>query len=257
MLIQAISCCHFFTPDNTLAPTNWNANLGYISVLLLILGLVDIENIYEFSIGSLMLKRKIKEADSILDHLRELITPVSEVAMTVAARSNRIGMPPIEPGRLRHLKEKMEDELKKIYLPEEIDSRLISKRKQQLNEIFIEYHKFNLWDLAQPIFSRIRKDLNIKEDEIRKEMELYKQPITVDEKWKKLNNTLQKINSTKQDLKEINKKLKFSDFKPKIIERINNIPDDVFNAEEKNKIICAVNPDIEKIQQYKKEHAID
>lgn len=65
------------------------------------------------------------------------------------------GIPPIEPERLRYLKEKMEDELKKIYLPEEIDSRLISKSKKQLNEIFIEYHKFNLWDIPQPIFSSI------------------------------------------------------------------------------------------------------
>lgn len=61
-LILANSYCHFFITNNTIAPTNWNSNLGYISVLLLILGLIDIENIYEFSIGSFILKRKIKEA---------------------------------------------------------------------------------------------------------------------------------------------------------------------------------------------------
>lgn len=42
-----------------------------------------------------------------------------------------------------------------------------------------------------------------------------------------------------------------------MIGRINNIPDDVFNAEKKNIIICAVNPYIEETQQYNKEYAID
>ena len=231
--------------------TIWNNHLGYVGLAMLLVSLIDTDRISKLSLGylKLELQEKIKEADDILEHLKELITPIAEVSMTVAARSNRMGIPPINPERLKKLKQKIEKQLKKIYLVNKFNN------KEILSEIFVEYHKYNLWDLSQPIFKKINAKLEQKRHQIANKIKSYPKPVSQDEQYHNLNKTKTLVESQQDDLQELNKQLNFISFRKTVQNHISRIPESIFTEEEKQQILIAVNEDIVEMEKYQQQES--
>jgi len=243
-LLVANTWNHFWARDLVI----WDANLGYVGLAIMIISLVDVESIYEFSAGSFKLRRKIKEADDVLEHLRELITPVSEVALTVAVRGNRMGIRPIDRDRLEYLKNKIEDQLTKIYFPENADKKSNDHRRETFDKIFEELHKFHMRDLAQPIYTAIDNRLDEKAEKISGRHKSYPPPVTQDKKWRKIAPDLKKIAYSKSKVKEERNSFNFTGFRLKIIEFLRSL--EVFDDKEVEEILSAINSEIDEVEYY-------
>ena len=221
----------------------WSYHLGYSAIILLLIGMVDINSIYQLSIGSsITLKMKIKEADNVLTHLRKLITPVSELSMSLAARSGRSFHTPINRNRLSDLKKSIEIELRKIY----------PNDSSKIKEVFFEYHKFNKLDLRDIIFENIKKELREKfkkvDDNIQK-LENTQKPI--DPKNETFNKEIERhreIDEKISELKSIRGNLDYDD--RNIRKDIENILT-AFSGEEKRKILLNIESDIKNLEGYK------
>ncbi|MDR7151334.1 hypothetical protein J2W49_003310 [Hydrogenophaga palleronii] len=113
-----------------------------------------------------LLDKKIEETDRLLKQLRDITAPIAEMLISSAARSGRwgSGMPRTQKYELM---QRIESELKKCGVE---DSQLDRAKK--------DWHYYNIFDLATPVFEKISEKLKLVQQEREKALREFKQPIT-------------------------------------------------------------------------------
>lgn len=247
LFLLAISILLISTYQHFYKIQEFNTYLGLISVFILIVSIIDINTVTSFSIGLITLQRKINEADHLLERLREIITPISEVSMTVAVKSGRmISRDPIAKNRLDYLRNKIEYELKKIY------SSSNPENNNKINEVFTEYHKFILFDLALPVFNNIQSKLSETKEGILTKINAYQQPITQDDEYKELTSQLHYLGDLESQLKEKRASFNYGDLEKYIHDFINSIKNNILDSSSKKELLCSITNDLDKFKYYLK-----
>jgi hypothetical protein len=115
-----------------------------------------------------LLDKKIEETDKLLKQLRDITAPISEMLISSTARSGRwdSGMP---RSQKYELIQRIERELKKCGVED-----------SQLEQAKSDWHYYNTFDLASPVFEKITEKLNPIQQEREKALHDFKQPITSD-----------------------------------------------------------------------------
>ncbi|WP_335901489.1 hypothetical protein ACOI2Q_07040 [Shewanella algae] len=141
------------------------ATYGAAVLCLIFVFLGDFKKFKGFGIEAELLEDKIKEADEVLNQLRGLVKPISELLFTMVARGGRwdSAIPRKDSYRLM---EQLENELKEIGLSHDE----IAKAKY-------EWHQFNLIDLFRPILTGISELLHEKEKAQQEVIRGFKNPI--------------------------------------------------------------------------------
>ncbi len=115
-----------------------------------------------------LLDKKIEETDKLLKQLRDITAPISEMLISSTARSGRwgSGMP---RSQKYELMQRIESELKKCGVED-----------SQLERAKSDWHFYNIFDLATPVFEKITEILRPIQQEREKTLGDFKQPITPD-----------------------------------------------------------------------------
>lgn len=119
-----------------------------------------------FGVEAELLEKKIEEADKVLNQLRDLIKPISELLFTMVARGGRwdSAIPKRDSYRLMS---QFTAELKALGIGE-----------KEITEAQKDWHQFNLIDLSRPIVESIYNLLQEKNKTQQEKTRAFKQPIT-------------------------------------------------------------------------------
>lgn len=146
-----------------------------------------------FGIEAELLEKKIAEADKILNQLRSLIKPISELLFTMVARGGRwdSAIPKRDSYRLMT---QFTTELKALGIG---DNEIIEAQK--------DWHQFNLIDLSRPIIESINNLLQEKNKVQQEVTRAFKQPITPEDQpaHKKSHEESQRIAAQQKELQSI------------------------------------------------------
>ncbi|EGM78774.1 hypothetical protein Rhein_1115 [Rheinheimera sp. A13L] len=145
-------CCgaYFSLIDQVAAAT---ATYGAAILALIFAFLTEFKTFKGLGIEAELLDRKIEEADDLISRLRGITIPIAEMLLSSTARMGRLGT--IMPRRQRYgLLNQIERELQKCGVSLE-----------QLEAAKVDWHFFNTFDLATPIFQQLIKVLKNRQSE--------------------------------------------------------------------------------------------
>ena len=142
------------------------ATYGAAVLSLIFAFLPEFKKFKGLGIEAELLDKKIEETDKLLKQLRDITAPIAQMLISSTARAGRwgSGMP---RSQKYELMQRIESELKKCGVE---DSQL-EKAKQ-------DWHFYNTFDLASPIFEKINEKLRPIQQEREKVLNQFKQPIT-------------------------------------------------------------------------------
>lgn len=120
--------------------------------------LSDFKKFKGLGIEAELLDRKIEEADDLISRLRNISIPLAEMLLSSTARMGRIGT--IMPRNQKYeLLQKIESELKECGVTDD-----------QLESTKTDWHFYNIFDLASPIFDELDKYNSKHKKQIGKEL---------------------------------------------------------------------------------------
>ncbi len=140
---------------------------GVISILFFYLS--RFKKIEAFGVKAEAWDQKMQEAADLIDRLQGLSATVASSLFTIVARMGRWGASPTHREQYRMFKD-LEEQLRRNDVPED-----------QIEEAKLSVHRFNMFDLAQPIDQEVTKILGVRAQEKRQEFETIKQPISGDD----------------------------------------------------------------------------
>lgn len=169
------------------------ATYGAAVLSLIFAFLPEFKKFKGLGIEAELLDKKIEETDKLLKQLRDITSPIAEMLFSSTARAGRwsSGMP---RSQKYELMQRIESELKKCGVE---DSQL-EKAKQ-------DWHFYNTFDLASPIFQKINQKLRPIQQEREKVLNQFKQPITPEkmEEHKKLIEHRNEVSKEIADLSDL------------------------------------------------------
>lgn len=142
------------------------ATYGAAVLSLIFAFLPEFKKFKGLGIEAELLDKKIEETDKLLKQLRDITAPIAEMLISSTARAGRwdSGMP---RSQKYELMQRIESELKKCGVE---DSQLEQAKK--------DWHYYNTFDLATPIFEKIAEKLKPIQQERERALSQFKQPIT-------------------------------------------------------------------------------
>lgn len=185
-----------------------------------------------------LLDKKIEESDELLNQLRDITAPISEMLISSTARMGRwdSAMP-------RHQKyellQRIERELKNCGINEE-----------QLEQAKSDWHFYNIFDLSSPIFEKIVNKLKPILQEREKQLRDFKQPITPDKKEEYEQLIAYRNEASKEigDFRDM-RQLKNQKELPKLI-RESIASSDILHPDEKNSLNREVEEEVRDLEHY-------
>lgn len=142
------------------------ATYGAAVLSLIFAFLPEFKKFKGLGIEAELLDRKIEETDRLLKQLRDITTPIAEMLISSTARAGRwnSGMP---RSQKYELMQRIESELKKCGVED-----------SQLEQAKEDWHYYNIFDLASPVFEKIIEKLRLIQQEKDKALNQFKQPVT-------------------------------------------------------------------------------
>jgi hypothetical protein len=138
------------------------------------------------------LRKKINEADEILQRLREVTLPIAELLFAINARVGLWSAPVPRRDSYRIMKQ-IEEEL-----------RLIGVRPEGLEKARREYDRRNIFDLTRPLIKGFTNALDAKKKGKRIESENFTKPVSADKQqnYMKLQEERARLDSFRKDLEK-------------------------------------------------------
>lgn len=140
-----------------------------------------------------LLDKKIEETDRLLKQLRDITAPIAEMLISSTARAGRWGSG-IPRSQKYALMQRIESELKRCGVEE-----------SQLEQAKKDWHYYNIFDLATPIFEKIMEKLRAIQQEREKALREFNQPITPErmDEHKRLIEHRNKVSKEISDLRDL------------------------------------------------------
>lgn len=171
------------------------ATYGAAVLSLIFAFLPEFKKFKGLGIEAELLDKKIEETDKLLKQLRDITAPIAEMLVSSTARAGRLGsgMP---RSQKYELMQRIESELKRCGVEE-----------SQLEKAKEDWHFYNTFDLASPIFEKINDKLRPIQQERVKAFNQFKQPITPEksEEHKKLIENRNEVSKEIADLRDLRK----------------------------------------------------
>lgn len=185
-----------------------------------------------------LLDKKIEETDKLLKQLRDITAPISEMLISSTARSGRLGS--IMPRSQKYeLMQRIESELKKCGVED-----------TQLEQAKNDWHFYNTFDLATPIFEKITEKLKPIQQEREKTLREFEQPITPD-RIDEHNRLIQHRNAVSKeiaDLRDLRQIKKQNQLVELIVESISN--SGALSAEDKTSLTKELDEELRDLEHY-------
>ncbi|QDF74341.1 MULTISPECIES: hypothetical protein [Shewanella] len=185
-----------------------------------------------------LLDKKIEETEHLLKQLRDITAPISEMLISSTARAGRweAGLP---RSQKYELIQRIESELKKCGV-----------EAAQLERAKADWHFYNIFDLASPIFERITKKLQPIQQEREKTLGEFKQPITPDrmDEYNRLIKHRNEVSKEIADLRDLWQIKKQDNLATLILESISNSGS--LSEVEKSSLIHELEEEIRDLEHY-------
>jgi hypothetical protein len=185
-----------------------------------------------------LIDKKIEETDHLLKQLRDITAPISEMLISSTVRAGRFdsGLP---RSKKYELMQRIESELKKCGV-----------EASQLEQAKADWHFYNIFDLASPIFEKITGKLNPIKQEREKTLHEFKQPITPEriDEHTMLIQQRNEISKEISDLRDIRQIKKQDDLVKLILDSISNFAS--LSEEEKSRLNNELEEEIRDLGHY-------
>lgn len=185
-----------------------------------------------------LLDKKIEETDKLLKQLRDITAPISEMLISSTARAGRwgSGMP---RSQKYELLQRIENELKKCGVDD-----------SQLEQAKSDWHFYNTFDLAAPVFKKITEKLRPIQQEREKALNSFKQPITPDRiaEHESLIQSRNIVNKEIEDLRDLQQIKNQANLADQIRESISK--SEALNSEEKTDLIKEIDEELRDLEYY-------
>lgn len=182
--------------------------------------------------------RKIAEADKLLSQLRDICTPIAEMLFTTASRMGRWGSS-IPRYQRYELMQKIEAELKKCGVS-----------PAQLESAKSDWHYFNVFDLASPVFQKVYNSLNEKLIEEDRKIQTFTQPIPPENKFA-YEQLLENRRSHGKELSRLQETQQLKEYS-QLHEKIRKIvtSSELLNQEEKTSLLNDIDEELKDVEHY-------
>lgn len=185
-----------------------------------------------------VLKEKIEEADELIEHLKAFSVPTTKLLISNLARSGRMGA-----------------KLPRQESYELCNEIVASMRKYGVEEADIEiakrdWHRFNLFDMAQPLFQGIGTFIEPEKAKIQEELKILPQPIKEEDrdKYSKIINCQNEISKWEKAYSNLRQQEDLFSLATEIEKQVQDCPF-VENAE-KEKFLSCNNEELEDLKYY-------
>ena len=239
LLFGAGATLAFFDKTGGATATYSAAVFGLIFVFL-----PEFKKFKGFGIEAELLEKKIKEADEIINRLKGMSVPMSELLFTIVARSGRLDS--VVPRRENF---RLVNEIQKELTRNGVSETELERAKR-------DWHRYNLFDLARPVVSKIINAIDPQLKSIQQVINTFSQPIT-GESMPKWSEAIEKNRAAIAEKEEI-VKLYHLDYlltAPSVIkESIQK--SHLLNADEQKKLLQEIEEDYLDLAHYSKTHEI-
>jgi len=185
-----------------------------------------------------LLDKKIEETDKLLKQLRDMASPIAEMLISSTARAGRWGA--VMPRSQKYeLMQRIESELKRCGVED-----------SQLERAKNDWHHYNIFDLATPIFEKVTEKLKVVQQERERVLRSLKQPIT-SERMDELRRLIKHRNEVGKEISDLCdlQKIKNQD---RLVEQIlgSISSSDSLNEEEKACLINELDEELRDLEYY-------
>jgi hypothetical protein len=190
-----------------------------------------------FGIEAELLEKRVEEANVTIKRLRAIALPMAEMLFTIAARMGRWGsaLPHRDSYRLM---ESIQTELQKNGVSQE-----------ELESAKVNWHYFNMRDLAVPITMRLGKTIQAKIAKAHADLSKVPSPINQnDPDFLRINQNLTKLNQYLTGLSAIYTEGNSIDFAERIESAINST--EVLDADEKRQLLAESRTELDDLKYY-------